>query len=225
MAMTGSRSIPPGPTRCWAPPSSASRPIIRWPRCWSASDREVAAFCAECRKGGTTEEAIETAEKLGFDTGIRVRHPFDTAEELPVYIANFILMDYGTGAIFGCPAHDQRDLDFATKYGLPIIDTFLPSEDAPEDARRSLSCRPRPRRSSTTAASPARRMQTGDEAIDAAIAFCEENGVGHGVTKYRLRDWGLSRQRYWGCPIPVVHCDDLRRGAGEEGKPAGRAAR
>jgi leucyl-tRNA synthetase len=91
---------------------------------------EIAAFCADCRKGGTTEEALEKAEKKGFDTGLRVRHPFDTAWELPVYIANFILMDYGTGAIFGCPAHDQRDFDFATKYDLPIIATFLPSEDS-----------------------------------------------------------------------------------------------
>ena len=167
---------------------------------------EVAAFCAECRKGGTTEEAIETAEKLGFDTGIRVRHPFDTSEEMPVYIANFILMDYGTGAIFGCPAHDQRDFEFATKYELPIISTFLPSEDADETFSEAFV--------------PAKTdhvyynrgfagdaHQTGLEAIDAAIDFCEENGVGHGVTKYRLRDWGLSRQRYWGCPIPVVHCE------------------
>ena len=91
---------------------------------------EIADFTAECRKGGTTEEAIETGEKLGMDTGIRVRHPFDTSQELPVYIANFILMEYGTGAIFGCPAHDARDFEFATKYDLPIISTFLPSEDS-----------------------------------------------------------------------------------------------
>mgnify|MGYP000740105511 CR=1 FL=1 len=94
-----------------------------------AQDDKVAEFCAEARRGGTTEEAIETAEKLGYDTGLRVRHPFDTAWELPVYIANFILMDYGTGAIFGCPAHDQRDLDFARKYDLPVIDTFVALED------------------------------------------------------------------------------------------------
>ena len=93
-------------------------------------DEALAAFCAECRRGGTTEEAIETAEKLGHDTGIRVRHPFDTAHELPVYIANFILMDYGTGAIFACPAHDQRDLDFCRKYDLPVIDTFYALNDS-----------------------------------------------------------------------------------------------
>ncbi len=168
--------------------------------------RDVAAFCAECRKGGTTEEAIETAEKLGFDTGIRVRHPFDTAEELPVYIANFILMDYGTGAIFGCPAHDQRDFEFATKYGLPIIATYLPSEDAPENLAEAY-VPPKTEKVFYNRGFAGEAHQTGLEAIDAAIAFCEENGVGHGVTKYRLRDWGLSRQRYWGCPIPVVHCE------------------
>jgi leucyl-tRNA synthetase len=170
-------------------------------------DEAVAAFCAECRKGGTTEEAIETAEKLGYDTGIRVRHPFDTAHELPVYIANFILMDYGTGAIFGCPGHDQRDFDFASKYDLPIISTFLPSEDASPKLDEAFV----PQKSEKVfynrgfAGDP---WQTGEDAVAAAIAFCEENGIGQGVTKYRLRDWGLSRQRYWGCPIPVVHCDD-----------------
>ncbi len=94
-----------------------------------AERADVASFCAEARKGGTTEEAIEKGEKLGFDTGLRVKHPLDPAWELPVYIANFILMDYGTGAIFGCPAHDQRDFDFATKYGLPIIPVF--GDDGP----------------------------------------------------------------------------------------------
>ncbi len=167
---------------------------------------EVAAFNAECRKGGTTEEAIETAEKLGFDTGIRVRHPFDTAHELPVYIANFILMDYGTGAIFGCPAHDERDFEFATKYALPIISTYLPSEDA-EETLSEAYVPAKTERVFYNRGFAGDQWQTGNEAIDAAIDFCEANGVGQGVTKYRLRDWGLSRQRYWGCPIPVVHCD------------------
>ncbi|WP_227269929.1 leucine--tRNA ligase [Roseobacter weihaiensis] len=167
---------------------------------------EVAAFCAECRKGGTTEEAIETAEKLGFDTGIRVRHPFDTAHELPVYIANFILMDYGTGAIFGCPAHDERDFEFATKYDLPIIATYLPSEDA-SDVLEAAYVPAKTEKVFYNRGFAGEPHQTGLEGIDAAIDFCEANGVGQGVTKYRLRDWGLSRQRYWGCPIPVVHCD------------------
>jgi leucyl-tRNA synthetase len=167
---------------------------------------DVAAFCAEARKGGTTAEAIEKAEKLGFDTGLRVRHPFDTAWELPVYIANFILMDYGTGAIFGCPGHDQRDHDFARKYDLPIVDTFLPVDGdhdiqaAPYVPLKSESVR-------YTRLVAGDEVQTGDAGVNAAIDFCEANGVGQGVTKFRLRDWGLSRQRYWGCPIPVVHCD------------------
>ncbi|UWR11159.1 leucine--tRNA ligase [Sulfitobacter mediterraneus] len=169
-------------------------------------NEDVAAFCAECRKGGTTEEAIETAEKLGFDTGIRVRHPFDTAHELPVYIANFILMDYGTGAIFGCPAHDQRDFEFATKYELPIISTYLPSEDS-NDVLEEAYVPAKSDKVFYNRGFAGDAWQTGEEAINAAVDFCEQNGVGQGVTKYRLRDWGLSRQRYWGCPIPVVHCD------------------
>jgi leucyl-tRNA synthetase len=168
---------------------------------------EVAEFCAMARKGGTTEEALEKAEKLGFDTGIRVRHPFDTAWEMPVYIANFILMDYGTGAIFGCPGHDQRDHDFCVKYDLPIIDTFLPL-DGEWDIQKEPYVPAKTEKVRFTRLVAGEEVQTGNEAIDATIDFCEANGVGHGVTKYRLRDWGLSRQRYWGCPIPVVHCED-----------------
>jgi leucyl-tRNA synthetase len=167
---------------------------------------EVAAFCADVRKGGTTEEALEKAEKRGYDTGLKVRHPFDTSWELPVYIANFVLMDYGTGAIFGCPAHDQRDFDFATKYGLPITATFLPSEDA--DAELTEAFVPtKAEKVYYTKGFAGDDWQTGADAVNAAIAFCETNGVGLGVTKFRLRDWGLSRQRYWGCPIPIIHCD------------------
>ena len=167
---------------------------------------EVAAFCADVRKGGTTEEALEKAEKRGYDTGLKVRHPFDTSWELPVYIANFVLMDYGTGAIFGCPAHDQRDFDFATKYGLPITATFLPSEDA--DAELTEAFVPtKAEKVYYTKGFAGDDWQTGADAVNAAIAFCEANGVGLGVTKFRLRDWGLSRQRYWGCPIPIIHCD------------------
>ncbi len=173
-------------------------------------DEKVAAFNAEARKGATTEEAIETAEKLGFDTGLTVRHPFDTAWELPVYIANFILMDYGTGAIFGCPAHDQRDLEFARKYGLDVISTYVPASGGdftlPEEGGDAY-VPPKPDPVRYVKGFAGEEIQTGLEGIDTAIAFCESNGVGQGVTKYRLRDWGLSRQRFWGCPIPVVHCD------------------
>ena len=167
---------------------------------------DVATFCKKARQGGTTEEALEKAEKIGFDTGLKCRHPFDDTWELPVYIANFILMDYGTGAIFGCPAHDQRDFEFATKYGLPIISTFLPSEDADETLGEAF-VPPKTEKVFFNRGFAGDAWQTGFEAVEAAIAHCESKGIGQGVTKYRLRDWGLSRQRYWGCPIPVVHCD------------------
>ena len=171
-----------------------------------AENPDVAAFCQMARKGGTTEEALEKAEKLGFDTGLRARHPFDAAWELPVYIANFILMDYGTGAIFGCPGHDQRDHDFARKYGLPIVDTFLPLEGE-IDIQATPFVPLKSEKVRYTRLLAGAEVQTGEQAVDAAIDHCEANGVGHGVTKFRLRDWGLSRQRYWGCPIPVLHCD------------------
>ena len=171
-----------------------------------AESAEVAEFVADCRKGGTTEEAIETGEKLGLDTGIRVTHPLDPNWELPVWIANFILMDYGTGAIFACPAHDQRDFEFATKYDLPVIPVF---EDPNSDAALTQAYVP-------TKAEKVRYVkgfagaeeQTGEEGVNTAVDKAEAEGWGEGVTKFRLRDWGLSRQRYWGCPIPVVHCDD-----------------
>lgn len=169
------------------------------------SDPKVAAFIAECRKGGTSAEEVETAEKIGYDTGIRVKHPLDPTWELPVWIANFILMDYGTGAIFGCPAHDQRDFDFATKYGLPIKAVFLPV-DAPDSTLREAFVPMKSERVHYVRGFAGNTLQTGDEAVAAAISHAETNGYGQGVTKFRLRDWGLSRQRYWGCPIPVIHC-------------------
>jgi len=178
-------------------------------RALEGANPAIAAFNAECRKTGTTEEALEKAEKKGMDTGIRVKHPFDPAWEMPVYIANFILMDYGTGAIFGCPAHDQRDLDFANKYGLSVVSTMVPMSGdhmLPEEGGEAYV----PLKSETvrwTKAFNWPEEATGEQAIDAAIDHCESRGIGQGVTKFRLRDWGLSRQRYWGCPIPVVHCE------------------
>ncbi len=171
----------------------------------ASGDPEASAFIEECQHLGTSEEEIEKAAKRGYDTGLRVRHPFDTAWELPVYIANFILMDYGTGAIFGCPAHDQRDLDFARKYGLAVIDTFVALENGGPVADEAF-VPPKAEAVKWLENFAWDEVATGEEAIEAAISFCESKGVGQGVTKYRLRDWGLSRQRYWGCPIPVVHC-------------------
>ena len=168
------------------------------------ADPKVAAFLAQCRLGGTTAEALETAEKIGMDTGIRVKHPLDPNWELPVWIANFILMDYGTGAIFGCPAHDQRDFDFATKYALPIKPVF-----SAEGADAPLTEAYVPMKSEKVTyirGFAGNAVQTGEEGVAAAIAHAESKGYGQGVTKYRLRDWGISRQRYWGCPIPVIHC-------------------
>ena len=172
----------------------------------AANNPELEAFRAEVAKGGTTEEALEKAEKLGFDTGLKVRHPLDPNWELPVWVANFILMDYGTGAIFACPAHDQRDLDFCRKYDLPVIDTFVATQE-PTPVADEAFVPPKTEAVQWINHFAGLDVATGQEAIDATIDFAEEAGWGVGVTQYRLRDWGLSRQRYWGCPIPVVHCD------------------
>ncbi|MFT6772774.1 MAG: leucyl-tRNA synthetase [Paracoccaceae bacterium] len=170
-----------------------------------AGNPELKAFVEDCRRSGTSEEALEKAEKRGFDTGIRVVHPLDPSLTLPVWIANFILMEYGTGAIFGCPAHDQRDLDFARKYGLDVRDVFVAVENGlPVDADAYVPLKSEMVRFLHPIAGP--DMMTGEHAVDAAVDFCEANGIGKGVTKFRLRDWGVSRQRYWGCPIPVLHC-------------------
>ena len=171
----------------------------------AAQDESLAAFCADCKKMDTTEAAMEKAEKKGFDTGITVQNPLGGAP-LPVWIANFVMMDYGTGAIFACPAHDQRDLDFARKYDLPVINTFFGLEnDAPVENTAFVPMKSEKVR---WVDQPAGLIEaTGQEAIDATIDWAEAEGLGMGKTQYRLRDWGLSRQRYWGCPIPVVHCD------------------
>ncbi len=172
-----------------------------------ASNPEIAEFVAQCRKGGTTEEALEKAEKLGFDTGLRVKHPLDPNWELPVWIANFILMDYGTGAIFGCPAHDQRDFDFATKYDLPIKPVFI-AEGTEEETLTEAFVPMKSEKVRYIRGFAGAEVQTGEDGVNTAIDKAESEGWGKGVTKFRLRDWGLSRQRYWGCPIPVVHCGD-----------------
>ncbi len=169
----------------------------------AARDPAAAAFIAECRRMGTSEAAIETAEKRGYDTGLRVRHSLLDEATFPVWIANFVLMEYGTGAIFGCPAHDQRDLDFARKYGLQVVPVVLPpgADPASFDVANEAYLGP----GTIFNSGPFDGLEV-EAAKRAIIAELERRGVGKGVTNWRLRDWGVSRQRYWGCPIPVIHC-------------------
>lgn len=172
-------------------------------RSLAASDSKVADFLKQCEQLGTSEEAIEKAEKIGFDTGLKAVHPLDPEWELPVFIANFILMDYGTGAIFGCPAHDQRDLDFARKYNLNV--TTVVAENVSEPMIVDQVAYTGPGKLINSRELNGLSIQ---DAKDKVIDTAERLNWGQRKTQYRLRDWGLSRQRYWGCPIPVVHCDE-----------------
>ena len=165
---------------------------------------ELQAFIAECKQGGTTAAELETAEKKGFNTGYSVEHPLKKSWHLPVYVANFVLMDYGTGAVFGCPAHDQRDLDFARKYDLPVTRVVAEGEETDPQFEGDVAY-----------TGPGRIVNSDwldGMSVDAAkadiIAKAAHEGWGQGETQYRLRDWGVSRQRYWGTPIPFIHCQD-----------------
>ena len=169
-------------------------------------DENASEFVHKCNALGTSEAAIEKAEKRGYNTGLTATHPLSDGEVLPVYIANFVLMDYGTGAIFGCPAHDQRDLDFALKYDLPVKTVVRPDKAETEFFV-----------SDTAYTGPGLLINSGDwdglsidEGKLAAIRAIEACGAGTSQVTYRLRDWGVSRQRYWGCPIPVIHCPECK---------------
>jgi leucyl-tRNA synthetase len=164
---------------------------------------ELATFIDECKQGGTTAAELETAEKKGFNTGYSVEHPLKKSWHLPVYVANFVLMDYGTGAVFGCPAHDQRDLDFARKYDLPVTRVVADGDEtgASFDGDEAYT-------------GPGRIVNsdwldgmTIEQAKADVIAKAQHDSWGQAETQYRLRDWGVSRQRYWGTPIPFIHCD------------------
>ena len=171
----------------------------------AAKDPAVEAFIAECRSLGTSEAAIEQAEKRGRNTGLRALHPFDDEVELPVYVANFVLMEYGSGAIFGCPAHDQRDLDFARAYELPVLPVVCPPDAEPSEFEIGTEAYVGDGRLINSSFLDDLDVPEAKRAMGERL---EALGSGERTVQYRLRDWGVSRQRYWGCPVPVIHCGE-----------------
>ena len=167
-------------------------------------NEELQAFIAECNRMGTSEADIETAEKRGYRTTLEVEHPFVPGKTLPVYVANFVLMEYGTGAIFGCPAHDQRDLDFARKYDLPVLPVVLPPETDPATVTVADEAYTGPGKIFNSDFLDGMDIEAAKSEVAGRL---ETIGRGERTTTWRLRDWGVSRQRYWGCPVPMIHCD------------------